>query len=192
MDQNLNLLNFLLKLDKLINHLTSSINLEIINIIQNNEFWNEVQNLLVILKILVSGITIFEENILYLSQFYKWYEKLEKNETYRINARFQSQSLANNIMTTVSDFVKKYYSESCTKIYSQLLEYINHSGLFNNSMAWEIVNNVDQITCENNSEFSDEDELEIESNIDYINEDINEDQNSNNQNFENEYQYSEN
>ena len=49
-------------------------------------------------------------------------------------------------MTTVSDFINKYYPKTCTKIYSQLLEYINHSGPFNNSMAWEIVNNVDQIT----------------------------------------------
>jgi len=66
---------------ELINHPTSSIDLEIINIVQNNEFWNEVQNLLVILKILVSGITIFEGNTSYLSQFYKWYEKLETNES---------------------------------------------------------------------------------------------------------------
>ncbi|CAG8727743.1 630_t:CDS:1, partial [Dentiscutata heterogama] len=41
------------------------------NIIQDNEFWNEVQNLLVILKVLASGITIFEGNTSYLSQFYK-------------------------------------------------------------------------------------------------------------------------
>ncbi|CAG8703414.1 4515_t:CDS:2, partial [Dentiscutata heterogama] len=65
---------------ELINNSTTIINSEIIEIVQNNEFWNEVQNLLVILKILVSGITIFESDISYLSQFYKWYENLETNE----------------------------------------------------------------------------------------------------------------
>ncbi|KAF0385584.1 zinc finger bed domain-containing protein 1-like [Gigaspora margarita] len=160
---------------ELINHPTAIIDSEIIEIVQNNNFWNEIQNLFVILKIIVSGITIFESNISYLSQFYKWYENLETNEylvrssaseqildiilkrwnsmynpiieiAYLIDSRFQGKTLANDIMTTVSDFVKRYYLETCTKIYSQLLEFLNHSGPFNNTMAWETVNDVDQLT----------------------------------------------
>ncbi|CAG8848648.1 35140_t:CDS:1, partial [Racocetra persica] len=65
---------------------------------------------------------------------------------YLIDSKFQGETLANDIMTTVSDFIKKYYPETCTKIYSQLLEYLNHSGPFNNIMAWKTVKEVDQLT----------------------------------------------
>ncbi|CAG8708297.1 4265_t:CDS:1, partial [Racocetra fulgida] len=65
---------------------------------------------------------------------------------YLIDSRFQGKTLNNDIMTTVSNFVQKHYPETCTKIYSQLLEYLNHSGPFNNTMAWESVNSVDQLT----------------------------------------------
>ena len=68
-----------LAITELINHPTVSVDLDIKNIIQDDEFWNEVQNLLVILKVLASGITIFEGNTSYLSQFYKWYKNLENN-----------------------------------------------------------------------------------------------------------------
>ena len=69
-----------LAITELINHPTISIDLDIKNIIQDDEFWNEVQNLFVILKVLASGITIFEGNTSYLSQFYKWYKNLENNK----------------------------------------------------------------------------------------------------------------
>ncbi|CAG8631436.1 5802_t:CDS:2, partial [Scutellospora calospora] len=175
---------------ELISYPTASINFEIKNIIQNDKFWNKVQNLLIILKILVDGIIIFEGDTSYLSQFYKWYKNLETNKC---------QSLANDIMTTVSDFVKKYYSEFCTKIYSQLLEYINHSAskltqfakriltILTSSVASEQLNSYNQVNSFNNfdennldkfwesyfnnskndSELFDNDESETESNIDF-------------------------
>ncbi|CAG8846062.1 22347_t:CDS:2, partial [Gigaspora margarita] len=56
-------------------------------IIQDNEFWNEVQNLLVILKVLAE--------IAYL-----------------MDSRFQGKTLTNENMSTVSNFVEKYYPET--------------------------------------------------------------------------------
>ncbi|CAG8445324.1 10092_t:CDS:2 [Scutellospora calospora] len=160
---------------ELINHSTTTIDLEIKEIIQDNSFWDEAQNLLAILKVLANGITLFESDTSNLSQFYKWYETLKTNENlhksfdyekiydiitkrwniiydpvieiaYLLDSRFQGKSLANDIMTTVSDFIEKYYPKTCTKIYSQLLEYLAYTGPFNNNMAWETVNTTDQIT----------------------------------------------
>ncbi|CAG8687555.1 8900_t:CDS:2, partial [Cetraspora pellucida] len=64
----------------------------------------------------------------------------EQKIAYLLDSRFQGKTLADDIMTTVSDFIKEYYPKSSIKIYSQILEYLAHSGSFNNNLTWETNN----------------------------------------------------
>ncbi|KAF0451923.1 trehalose-6-phosphate synthase [Gigaspora margarita] len=95
-------------------------------------------------------------------------------------------------MSTVSNFVEKYYPETCTKIYSQLLEYLNYSEPFNNTIAWNQKRFLEDIfyNSKNETDLFNDDNLE-ELNIDFYNEN----QYSNNQHSDNQYsdnQYSDN
>ncbi|CAG8695348.1 16712_t:CDS:2, partial [Racocetra fulgida] len=65
---------------------------------------------------------------------------------YLLDSRFQGKNLSNDIMTIVSDFIEKFYPENSTKIYEQLLEYLAHTGPFNNNLAWETVYTTNQLT----------------------------------------------
>ena len=64
-------------------HSNCSVSPELINVINDEIFWKDIEDLLLVLDKLVTGISLFESDTPRLALFYSWYhEQLESNGKY--------------------------------------------------------------------------------------------------------------
>jgi hypothetical protein len=63
-----------------------------------------------------------------------------------LDPRYFGRRLPGDGMNEISEFINRYYSEDSITIYSQLMSYRAKSDCFNNTLAWNTIENVDPIT----------------------------------------------
>ncbi|GBB87185.1 hypothetical protein RclHR1_13620001 [Rhizophagus clarus] len=148
---------------------------DIKSIVLDDEFWEDVDNLLKVLNELVIGISMFESDTPSLSKVLDWYHNQLESPVYvfdvagnnikniiekrwkriyhpvmevvhLLDPSFHGRHLTSDSMNKISLFIQKYYSDNAVIIWTQILNYKEKNRVFANKLAWEIAGKIDPVT----------------------------------------------
>ncbi|GBB95101.1 hypothetical protein RclHR1_24790001 [Rhizophagus clarus] len=148
---------------------------DIKSIVLDDEFWEDVDNLLKVLNELVIGISMFESDTPSLSKVLDWYHNQLESPVYvfdvagnnikniiekrweriyhpvmevahLLDPSFHGRHLTSDSMNKISLFIQKYYSDNAVIIWTQILNYKEKNRVFANKLAWETAGKIDPVT----------------------------------------------
>ncbi|CAG8856328.1 15510_t:CDS:1, partial [Gigaspora margarita] len=62
-----------------------------------------------------------------------------------LNPKIAGNGLPNTYMTTISNFISKYYTHCSSTIWQQIIQYKTKNGPFDHQLAWKSVHQLDPI-----------------------------------------------